>query len=80
MYRILYNIFVVDNLRDMKCDILTSNDNLLRIQLISLTSITFIKYAADILVMNSDFSLWILCGVIIYGVVASLEVLKSCSS
>ena len=67
MYKILYNIFVVDSLLDTKCDILTRNDKFLRIQLISLTSVAFIICAADILVMNSDFSLGTLCGLSSYG-------------
>ena len=67
MYKNLYNIFVVDNLLDTKCDILTRNEKYLRIQLVSLTLIAVIIYAADILVMNSDFSLGTLCGLSIYG-------------
>jgi len=66
MYKVLYNIFVVDNLLDTKCYILRNNEKFLRIQLISLTFIAFIIYAADILVMNSDFSLRMLCGLRIY--------------
>jgi hypothetical protein len=67
IYKILYNIFVVDNLLDTQCDILIRNEYILRIQLISLTLIAFVIYTADILVMNSDFSLRILCGLSIYG-------------
>jgi len=67
MYKILYNIFVVDSLLDTKCDILTRNEEVLRIQSISLTSVAFIICAADILVMKSDFSLGTLCGLSMYG-------------
>jgi hypothetical protein len=67
MYKNLYNIFVVDNLLDTKCHILTRNEKFLWIQLISLIPIAFIIYAADILVMNSNFSLRMLCGLSIYG-------------
>jgi len=61
---ILYNIFVVDNLLDTKFDILTRNEKFLRMQLLSLTPIAVIIYAADILVMNSDFSLRTFCGLL----------------
>jgi len=67
MHKNLYNIFAVDNLLDTKCDILTRNEKYLRIQLVSLTLIVVILYAADILVMKSDFSLGTLCGLSIYG-------------
>jgi hypothetical protein len=67
MYKILYIIFVVDNLLDTKCDILIRNEKFLQIQLIFLTPIVFITYAGDILVMNSDLSLRILCGLSFYG-------------
>ena len=67
MYKILYNIFVVDSLLDTKCDILTRNETFLRIQLVSLTPIAAIIYAADILVMNSDLGLRTLWGLSIYG-------------
>jgi len=67
MYKILYNIFVVDNLLDTQCDILRRNENILQIQLISLTLIAFVIYTADILIMNCDFSLRILCELSIYG-------------
>ena len=67
MHKILYSIFVVDNLLDTKWHILTSNEKFLRIQLMSLTPIAFIIYGADVLVTNSNFSLRMLCGLSIYG-------------
>ena len=67
MYKSLYNIFVVDNLIDTKCDILTRNERYLRIQLVTLIPIAFIIYAADIFVTNSDFNVGTLCGLSIYG-------------
>jgi len=66
MYKILYNIVMVDNLLDTKCCILTSNEKFLRIQLISLTLIAFIIYAAYIFAVNSDFSIRLLWGLIFY--------------
>jgi len=67
MYKNLYNIFAVNNLLDTKCDILTRNEKYLGTELVSLTLIVVIIYAADILVIHSDFSLGTLCGLSIYG-------------
>jgi len=67
MYKVLYNIFVVDNLLDTKCYILTKNEKFLWIQLISLTLVAFVIYAADFLVMNSNFNIRLLCGLSFYA-------------
>jgi hypothetical protein len=66
MEKILYKMYVVDNLFDTTCDTLTSNQKCLLIQIVSLTPIILIIYVADILAVTSDFSVWTLFGLNIY--------------